>query len=57
MRFTYMCKRGGKHENYDANGMWHGTKIYYYQVQSNVHGLSHSQDMTSIGYDINRKWY
>ena len=57
MRFTYMSKRGGKHENYDANGMWHGTKIYYYQVQSNVHGLSHFQDKTSIGYNNNWKRY
>ena len=58
MRFTYMCKRGGKHENYDANGMWHGIKIYL--LSSSIQctqGLSHSQDMTSIGYDINRKWY
>ena len=30
MRFTYKCMRGGKHVNYDANGMWHGTKHITY---------------------------
>lgn len=57
MIFTFMSKRGGKHEIYDANGMWHRMKTYYYKVQSNIHGLSHSQDMTSIGYYNNRKLY
>ena len=52
-----MSKRGGKHENYDAKGMWHGMKTYYYKIQFNVHDLSHSQDMTSIGYYNNRKLY
>ena len=58
MRFTYMCKRGGKHENYDANGMWHGMKTYLLlsSIQC-TQGQSHSQGMTSIGYEINRKLY
>ena len=41
MRYAYMSKRGGNHENYDANGMWHGMKTYNYQVQTNVHMVYH----------------
>ena len=36
-----MCMRGGKHEVYDANGVWHGIETYYHQVQSNVHMVYH----------------
>ena len=51
--------RGGKHEDYDANEMWHGIKTYYYQVQSNVHKVHHilkiwhQLDMTTIENETN----
>ena len=54
MRYTNMSMRGGKHEHYDANGMWHGTRTYDYHVQSNVHKVYHNLKI-SIGYDNSRK--
>lgn len=60
MRFTNMFMRGSKHECYDANGMWHGIKTYWYQVQSNVHKVYHilkicKLNMISIDHETN--WY
>ena len=57
MRYTYMSKKGGKHENYDANGVWHGTNMLLSSLIQWSHGLSHTQDKTSIGYEINGKLY
>ena len=54
MRFTYMNKRGGKHENYDANVTLDKNILLSSSIQC-AQGLSHSQDIPNE-YDTNWSW-